>query len=944
MQGKTMFLYLTFWGKAEVKTSRWHPLICHMLDVANITKCLLNSSINNISQNLLSRYYDDETGKAVDKIAFLTSLHDLGKASPPFQGLWREHCRKNLIPNGLKFPPINDSTKKHGLMTSSLIMNVITEKDKTLQVAFEKIAISLGGHHGIMAEKNKWRDFASNKFLAGSATWHDSRNELAKKINELVTNNNSDIDLKQMIIEALPSKDKLKQLKDDDTFFMLLSGLTSIADWLGSSTEWFEFAKLSNPIELESYNNKSHISAKNAVESIWKENLRLEKDFVDGRSLFLHLFPSIDKPRPMQDLCVNLYPYPANSKDKVRKRIVIIEAPTGEGKTEASFYLMDNWLRNEDTKGAYVALPTQATSNQMFERFANFLSIGHGQNIGINLLHSMKDFNPTWIEINNKTLSDGKYDALVANLWFESPKRRLITPFGVGTIDQTLMGVLQVKHMFVRLFGLSGKTVIFDEVHAYDIYMSTLLERLIQWLSALGSSVILLSATLPSQQKKKLLKAYTGNDKFLDLKPLYPAITYSDQSLKPQITEFKSNPNIRQNITIVPVENDIQCVSKKLLDKISKGGCAAWICNTVKKSQEVYAYLSNQLEDGKDLLLFHARFMASDRLAIEKQLLNTMGKPGIANRPQKAIIVATQVIEQSLDLDFDVMVSELSPIDLLIQRVGRLHRHNRDTRPESCLEPEIMLMMPDIVKDIPDFGINKCVYDESILLRTFLVLSSRLENGTYKFCDRDETVKELVEQVYGNFKLKATPNLLSHLSALDKAFDKEREETELLAHERVIDPPLSSNQNDSDDNHVNFSFINTIEIDDDNPDISDKFKALTRLSSGPSIKIVCVFESNGKYFLDTKSSLPIDLSKPPSTVQELESILLNTISVSDKAAYFKLIDKGLIPKVWLEIPSLRHLPLLVFKYINNQWQIKIDSLKMSYSSQIGFQISKEVNA
>lgn len=947
MQEEVSDNFISFWGKTDINSLQWHPLICHMLDVANVTKYMLYSSINNTRSNLLSKYYKQDMDESVNKISFLVGLHDLGKASPPFQGLWKEYC-KLLMSKGFMFPPINDTTKKHGLMTSSFIMNSLNpdkreEKDKTLKYIFEKLAISLGGHHGVMTDKLKWQNNSNNKFYAGSATWFDARDKLIKEYYKLIFKlDTSSIELRQMIIDALPKKDIYKELKADDSFFLLLSGLTSIADWLGSSTEWFKFYTINSSKDLLDYQARSLESAKNAVDCIWPQNKDLRKQFVDGNELFKHLFSSIDNPRPMQDKCIKIFPFTTDNL-KMKQSIVIIEAPTGEGKTEASFYLMDNWLRKGFIKGAYIALPTQATSNQMFKRFTEYMAKGHGQNISIILSHSMKDYNNTWVEINNKSLSDGKYDALVANSWFESSKRRLITPFGVGTIDQSLMGVLQVRHMFVRLFGLSGKTVIFDEVHAYDIYMSTLLERLIQWLSALGSSVILLSATLPSYQKKKLLKAYIGDDKYTDLKPIYPAITYSDSLSKPQVTEFDSNPNVRQNITIVPVENDIAVVTKILKQKINQGGCAAWICNTVKKSQEVFTFLLNQSKDDIDLMLFHAKFMVSDRLEIENQLISKMGKPEVSNRPKKAIIVATQVIEQSLDLDFDVMVSDLSPIDLLIQRVGRLHRHNRSSRPKGCSEPELLLMMPGMVDDIPDFESSKYVYDEHILLRTYLVLKSKFENNSYKFCDRDKTVKELVEMTYGNDNLNASQKILAHLTKLKIDFEKEKEEIESIANERIIDAPISEKTSDENESHLKFSFINNIEVEDDDPDTSQKFKALTRLSDGPSIKVACVFETDGTQYLKTDSTNQIDLSQAPK-FSEIESILMNTITISDKSAYFKLMDKSLVPKVWFDIPTLRYLPLLVFKLIDGQWLFNIDNLRMSYSSQVGFQVLKDGKA
>src|SRR5207248_6281763 len=102
--------------------------------------------------------------------------------------------------------------------------------------------------------------------------------------------------------------------------------------------------------------------------------------------------------------------------------------------------------------------------------------------------------------------------AVVAEEWFaRNKKQALLAPFGVGTIDQALLAVLQTRHVFVRLFGLAGKCVVLDEVHAYDAYMTTLMERLLRWLAALGCPVMLLSATLPRDKRVKLLRAYAGD-------------------------------------------------------------------------------------------------------------------------------------------------------------------------------------------------------------------------------------------------------------------------------------------------------------------------------------------------------------------------------------------------------------------------------------------------
>ena len=250
----------------------------------------------------------------------------------------------------------------------------------------------------------------------------------------------------------------------------------------------------------------------------------------------------------------------------------------------------------------------------------------------------------------------------------------------------------------MRLFGLAGKTVIIDEVHAYDAYMMKLMERLLEWLAALGCGVVLLSATLPNKKRHDLVKAFAAGLRRNEPKredKLYPRLTwvsrtYSGVEHFPASTQFSRTILYEWvNGALPTATSQVFTLGVRLQKALADGGCAAVICNTVSRAQEVFRALKpffsgQDVDDGQhELNLFHARFLYDDREQREGQALRRFGKPNDpkVKRPRRAVLVATQVIEQSLDLDFDLMVTEMAPVDLILQRAGRLHRHNRP-RPE----------------------------------------------------------------------------------------------------------------------------------------------------------------------------------------------------------------------------------------------------------------------
>lgn len=321
--------------------------------------------------------------------------------------------------------------------------------------------------------------------------------------------------------------------------------------------------------------------------------------------------------------------------------------------------------------------------------------------------------------------------------WFTHKKRALLSEYGVGTVDQALLAILPVRHQFVRMWGLANRVVIIDEIHAYDAYTSTLLEQLVRWLVALGSSVILLSATLPPEFRRRLARAV---DAPFDQKPVeYPRLTIMQPGSLSQ-NAFAADPKRYRAVRIEGIGTDLSEL-RAALDEYLPTGAALVLVNTVQRAQELYRNwpsgerllreghcVGKRLADGSEVLLFHARFPAEARRQREEEALARFGLSGPRNTRQ--ILIATQVAEQSLDLDFDLIITDLAPIDLVLQHAGRLWRHARPCKQPRPLATPLLLIAGLDQEMPPDFGLPlwwKSVYREDVLLRSWALLKERPE-------------------------------------------------------------------------------------------------------------------------------------------------------------------------------------------------------------------------
>ncbi|MFN2135243.1 MAG: CRISPR-associated helicase Cas3', partial [Candidatus Promineifilaceae bacterium] len=684
----------------SAKREEIHLLLYHLIDVGQVALAMWQDVLAAGARQRLSQILklnEDECGRF---LAFIAGLHDLGKAGPAYQKKYAPpELKTELIKAGLVLDGVNrayDKSTPHGTVSTWALSALLPDLLGIDERFSRKIAIAVGGHHGIWPQPDADLHIDDSKH----GRWDTLRRDLVWEL--------------KAVFDPPAAVSLPESTAEQNAFLTILSGLTSVADWIGSRNDEC-FGYIEKAMSSRQYATYSAVKAREGLQDLgwigWLPSGQVGS-FADSFS-----YLDFDAPRPVQQQVIEAV------HDLEPPSLLILEAPTGIGKSEAALHIADTFLQRDGGRGLYVAMPTQATSNQMYGRVGQFLKHRYtDMPINYHLVHGQA----AWMDELKKAVElqgvgDDEKARITAESWFNPRKRTLLAPFGVGTVDQTLLSILQTKHFFVRLFALSHKVIIFDEVHAYDTYMNTLFHRLLEWLSAIGTSVIILSATLPAKTRCDLVKAYTGQQPEV-VDACYPALTIANAQKQETIRLPEPEPYVlgfNWSVGRQPEE-----IADFLQGQLAGGGCAAVICNTVRRAQDVYRAIKlADIVPHDELILFHGRFPPVWRKEIEEKVLGKFGKDG--RRPHKAVVVATQVIEQSLDLDFDVMVTDLAPIDLILQRAGRLHRHIRDTQERHNHSRQLTITQPDFKEDIPDFGPDSFVYSDYLLLRTYLALHNR---------------------------------------------------------------------------------------------------------------------------------------------------------------------------------------------------------------------------
>ncbi len=913
------------WAKSRggEQGTPFHPLLFHLLDVAAVTEAIWNRVLSLAMKRAIAAGLGLGADVAAARwwVIFLAGAHDIGKASPAFQYMPNkapDEAQKALrgqlaaanLPNTL-----NPNKTRHGPISTLILRDILAtagygwdERDA------ENIATAIGGHHGI---------FPSSGLLCNETTKYGRGQQEAWVAVQC--------ELLAMLAGLLGGVPEQVPHGITTAAAMTIAGLVSVADWIGSDDSRFQYAECGEDglptLSPKAYHGHAQeCAAKSITDLRWQMPAESGETTRDFGAIVDFKFD----PNPTQQAAID------HAATMHAPRLTIIESPMGEGKTEAALYLMEHAARVLGVTGCYVALPTQATSNQMFARVVAYLRRrfpASADAVNVQLLHGHADLSALFALLRkaaetNATMgdanptTDAERDAeapnasVVAAEWFTYRKRGLLAPFGVGTVDQGLLAILQTRHVFVRLFGLAHKCVIIDEVHAYDTYMTTLLGRLLMWLGALGCPVVLLSATLPNARREDLLRAYaegTGHA-LSESEPLptvpYPRLSWVEDGVAGATAITGVSPRSTKRVRVpwidgtVPEEGGADFPLGELLaKKLENGGCAAVICNTVARAQAVYRALQQYFPDsdlacdGSPVLdLLHSRYRFMERQRREQRTLLRFGKPGdtvevtqngaaaaqVVNRPWRAVLVATQIIEQSLDLDFDLMITDLAPADLVLQRLGRLHRHDRSLRPtgDDCI---LYLCRPLSVSPdgVPIFEKHfDRIYDAHILLRSWLTLRDR----TGLFVPGD--VEGIIENVYG--ENIACPNdaseaLRAWWSETAKKRLREHGKHERMAMQRAI--PTA-------DEPDYFEAYNQ-ELPDDAPETSLALQGLTRLSD-VNVSAVLLYPDEARQLMGRKPGK-----------ETAHALLMRSAPITNAyVASLLIADDG--PQQWKDSSLLRH--------------------------------------
>lgn len=664
----SMFVY---WGKARPPEggSGLHLLVFHSLDVAAVGMASLRSA------PALLHWFQDRLGTSdreavLSWFAFWFAVHDLGKFSISFQGQ-----RPDLVAQlqGEAPATLGLSGVRHdslGMWLWDEAVQPLAEEggwfgeDPHASYGLQSWVRAVMGHHGQPPVEN--RQFVDRHFRAVDRAAAIEFVEAARAL------------LLTPAAAAIPQElglDRFDEVSRELSWWV--AGLMVLSDWIGSNTDFFPYCD-DTDLTIDGYWPQAQERAQQAIRLCG-----VLPSAQVGLQSFAELFPRIAEPSPLQAWACQV---PLGTEPQIH----LLEDVTGAGKTEAAVMLTHRLMAAGCASGFFIGLPTMATANAMYGRIAAVVDRMFPQPVSLVLAHGNKRLVE---EFQASVLAPGadEHDACQGDetatrrctRWLaDHNKRALLAPAGVGTIDQALLGALQSKHQSLRLLGLMHKVLVVDEVHACDAYMQRTLELLLEFHARAGGSAVLLSATLTQQMKHALLKAFArgcGQRRLpAPASDDYPLVTSWSRARPAEIIEaaIPTRAAVQRSVQ-VRYESDPGRVMAGITAALAEGRCVAWIRNTVGDALDAYAALSARV-DPACITLFHARFALGDRLDIEEQVLQSFGRDSDATRRAGRLLIATQVAEQSLDIDLDLIVSDLAPIDRLIQRAGRLHRHVRD--------------------------------------------------------------------------------------------------------------------------------------------------------------------------------------------------------------------------------------------------------------------------
>lgn len=809
----------SLWGKSDYGTGlEWLPLYAHMHDSALVAGRLWDAWVPPGTRSVVERTLGADSDLAKRLFVFLAGVHDIGKATPGFQStpcgfssdaemnclVWKPERAGLPIPATIRRGRI----PKHPVAGQVILERLLCNEYNCDRRVARSAASVIGCHHGTppsgRAVLDAWDSYPEAMGF-GEAAWEQVQRELVDYL---------------FGISGISSDERHRLFSHFITApaASLLSGLVIMVDWIASNQVLFPLVPLvqencaSEQADLDNRFLKAWEGL--ALPPYWQDSSPLPSL---GEGLFERRFsfPPGARPYPVQSAALDI------ALHAEQPGLLVIEAPMGEGKTEAALAAAEVLAIRTGRGGVCVALPTMATTDAMFGRVHRWLDRipqrGDVPARSIYLAHGKAQLNEEFQGLVGA--SRGRFGALGQDLkeggmsegavvatWMQGRKRGVLANFVVCTVDQVLMGALQMRHLALRQLALANKVVIIDECHAYDDYMRQYLCDVLEWLGSWRAPVILLSATLPRGQREEMTKAYlrgvaasATSSATRDAKragpvrlgrsrrasshcpsPLFAATStgsavepVGDGGAYPLVT-YTSGSEVRSraversgrgmDVTVCLTEDGLDSLVALLADRLEDGGCAGVICGTVARAQDAARALASHF--GRDAVhLTHARFIDIDRLDNERRIREMLGPQATkanGRRPQLCIVVGTQVLEQSLDIDFDLLVTDVAPIDLLFQRMGRMHRHRRGEgegdRPVALRHAKCFVRgIESWNEGLPAFAKGlRSVYEEATMLDALGTMHLTTEEAEAGL-SLPEDIARLVQIAYGDDAMRAIP-------------------------------------------------------------------------------------------------------------------------------------------------------------------------------------------
>ena len=923
------------WGKDHGLPAPY-PLVCHLLDTAAMAGALLDAVFG--AQRL--QWLAEEVGVPVqqvrDVVMLWAGLHDIGKISPPFQSKVAE-----------LFAPIKDDARyvadrmtgsdahfHHSEATQWILAELllVSGYGEGKRGAGHQVAQMLGGHHGRYHAALTAQDLFEPRELRastlGSGQWTRQCAAHVDVLRELIGGGASTVPMNCMSSQVLG----------------VLTGLVVCADWLVSQTSFITAPGRMPGKEWiatgEDLRRHWLLAQRDATAEVAKAGLgraRFQPVPVDAVG-FEKRFGFA--PNPLQASLLREL-----STAAAGPGLLLITAPPGDGKTEAAQLAAVHLNEVSGTGGIAFALPTMATTDAMFRRTRTFADRNLDGDASLALVHGMSWLNSDFEQLADRSIGDSRMatDAegtAFATDWLRGSRRGILAALGSLTIDQLLTGVLPVKYNMLRMFGLSGKVVVIDEAHSYGPWMHSLLLRLLEWLGAMRVPVVVMSATLAGRTAREVVGAYRRG--VLGKAPIdeatvppYPGWLFVDAVTGEVGTAYEVGTDRERDLHVqtVPVRRPstrdaaadagdtgpaaagvrLEVLAELLRPLPHEGGCVLVCCNTVAEAQETYRFLLDHFSGAPGLPveidLLHSRFQAQHRAAITRRSEAAFGKPAEGSeqaadspRPQAAILIATQIVEQSIDLDFDLIVSDLAPIALLLQRAGRCWRHDRGPRPAWTGSGPRLVVLDPVGSDGAFAKPTQWgqVYFASLLSRTSILLRERADTPI----QIPAQVQELVDAVYAHDFVDRLQGAETDEWASLNAADQERYGAELaesqLARSVAIKPP----KRQVGDLATELSGLGSVGL------LNEEL-LVTRLGAD-SARLVMVFrQPGGELSLDAhgKERLPGSDAAPPLVADQVRLVMQHTVPVPG----WWVEGHGSViaaPDSWAENPLLRGLVVL----------------------------------